>query len=81
LVVADAFGIPNQRLEFGNNLKGGDFKFLDYGTALKRENLNAIRLKLPEDVFLLSRQELDLSYQSRIVEICTALERALKARF
>lgn len=36
LIAADAFGIPNWRVSFGQELKGGDFKFRDYGLAIGR---------------------------------------------
>lgn len=79
LIVADAFGIPNQRLKFTGNLKGGDFKFSDYASALGRANRLAHALTTPEDIFLLAKQEFDLSYQGNVDSVCAALEKALKA--
>lgn len=77
LIVADAFGIPNHRLKFGGNLKGGDFKFVDYASALGRENIVALQLTVPENILLLARQELDLSYQEKVERVCTGLEKSL----
>lgn len=36
LIAADALGIPNWRVSFGRELKGGDFKFRDYGLVIGR---------------------------------------------
>lgn len=69
LIVADAFGIPNQRLKFSGKLKGEDFKFSDYASALGRSNTLAHVLTAPEDIFLLAKQEFDLSYQGNLVII------------
>lgn len=44
LVIADAFGIPNVRLNISSSLKGGDFKFLDYYSVYDE--------KVSEPVFL-----------------------------
>mgnify|MGYP000565758549 CR=1 FL=1 len=44
LVVADSFRIPNYRIKLFDNLKGGDFKFRDYASALKRKNIKVARL-------------------------------------
>lgn len=81
LVVADAFGIPNWRLRFGGQLKGGDFKFLDYASALGRKDIAAHVLSLPEDARTLARTQADFSYQSGVDAICAGLERALKSAF
>jgi hypothetical protein len=78
LIVADAFGIPNQRLKFGGNLKGGDFKFVDYASALGRENIVALQLTAPDDILALARVDLDLSYQGRVERVCTELEKSIK---
>ena len=37
LIFADAFGIPNQRIIMSNQIVGGDFKFADYFSSVKRE--------------------------------------------
>jgi len=81
LIVADAFGIPNQRLKFGGNLKGGDFKFMDYASALGRQEMNAKKLSAPEEVFGLAKLDLNLAYQARVDRICGDLERAIKGVF
>lgn len=81
LIVADAFGIPNQRLKFGGNLKGGDFKFLDYASALGRQNILAHHLTAPDEVFSIAKGDFDLSYQYSVDEVCGALEASLKSVF
>ena len=37
LIVADAYGIPNARVNISNKLIGGDFKFKDYCLSVGRE--------------------------------------------
>lgn len=37
LIVADAYGIPNARVNISNKLIGGDFKFKDYCLSVSRE--------------------------------------------
>ncbi len=39
LIVADSFSIPNARLHASDRLKGGDFKFNDYYSALSKHPL------------------------------------------
>ncbi len=36
LIVADAYGVANARIRFGNNIVGGDFKFHDYFLSVDR---------------------------------------------
>lgn len=43
LVVADSFGIPNQRLEFDRAVNGGDWKFRDYYSGFGLDAPPAIR--------------------------------------
>lgn len=81
LIVADACGIPNHRLRFGNQIKGGDFKFLDYASALGRADITAHGLDAPKDALTLARTETDVTYQDRVDTLCSGLERALKAAF
>lgn len=81
LVIADAYGIPNWRLGFAHDLKGGDFKFLDYASALGRTSIAAQTLTTADDALVLARRDADFSYQSRVDGLCTGLERALKSTF
>lgn len=81
LIVADALGIPNWRLRLGNQLKGGDFKFLDYASALGRTGIAAHTLTAPEEALTLARTDADFGYQSGVDALCARLERALKAAF
>ena len=37
LIAADAYGIPNARVNVSNKLIGGDFKFKDYCYSVERE--------------------------------------------
>jgi len=39
LIIADAFGIPNFKATFFGKIRGGQFKFDDYATALNRQPL------------------------------------------
>jgi len=36
LIAADAYGIPNSRIYFSNNINGGDFKYMDYYYSVNR---------------------------------------------
>lgn len=81
LIVADASGIPNHRLRFGAGIKGGDFKFFDYASALGRKDIAAHSLAAPEDAVALGRSEADFSHQWRVDTLCDGLERALKNAF
>lgn len=81
LIVADAFGIPNWRLGFERQLKGGDFKFKDYASALGRTEIGANILSRPEEALDLARREADFAYQGQVDAVCAGLERALKAAF
>jgi pyruvyltransferase len=38
LIIAEAYGIPCQRLVISNNIIGGDYKFIDYLSASNRKN-------------------------------------------
>ncbi len=40
LILADAMGIPNARVQFSSNVIGGDFKFLDYCLSVGRTHHN-----------------------------------------
>lgn len=79
LIVADAMCIPNHRLSFGNRLKGGDFKFLDYASALGRLEIGAHSLLLPEAALTLANFEADFAYQAAVDGLCTGLEQSLNA--
>ncbi len=81
LIVADAFGIPNHRLRFGGQIKGGDFKFRDYALALGRADITAHSLDTPDKALALAGAEVDVTYQGRVDALCAGLERALKAVF
>ena len=81
LIVADSFGIPNHHLRFGGRVKGGDFKFLDYASAIGRPDIAATSLAAPEDLLHFPRDAADFSYQSGIDRVCDALERSLRADF
>lgn len=81
LIVADAFGIPNHRLRFGGKIKGGDFKFLDYASALGRADIAAHSLATPEDALTLAKAEADFTYQAGVDALCMGLEQALKRAF
>lgn len=41
LIAADAFGIPNWRVSFDHDLKGGDYKFRDYALPIGRTDYTA----------------------------------------
>jgi len=43
LIAADAYGIPNARINLFNKIMGGDFKFEDYALAVGRKNFKGIK--------------------------------------
>jgi len=46
LIAADAYGIPNYRVKEFSLILGGDFKYLDYYSSVKREHYTPLQLKL-----------------------------------
>jgi len=56
VIVADAYGIPNQRITLSNNVLGGDFKFIDYGLGVGRTDMSAKVIKSPDDILSASRE-------------------------
>ena len=75
LVCADSFGIPNIRLKLSQELKGGDFKFNDYDSSLKR-NIGEVTLQhQPSDILKIISNS-DYSYQKRVDMLCEGLYRS-----
>ena len=62
LIVADALGIPNWRVSFARELKGGDFKFRDYALVVGRQHFASIR----SGDFDPERQPWAFDYQQRL---------------
>ncbi|WP_271437549.1 polysaccharide pyruvyl transferase family protein [Lentibacter algarum] len=81
LIVADSFSIPNRRIGFYNNLKGGNFKFDDYASALDRQNISSTQLVHPDQVKALAFEDADFGYQEKVEELCLNLTKALKRYF
>ena len=81
LIIADSFSIPNRRIGFYNNLKGGDFKFEDYASALGRLDIGITQLAHPDQVKALAFEEVNFGYQERVEELCLNLTTALKNYF
>jgi pyruvyltransferase len=46
LIISDAYGIPNARVNVSNKLFGGDFKFIDYYKSVDRENDFGLQLEM-----------------------------------
>jgi len=44
LIAADAYGIPNHRVKISKLLLGGDFKYLDHYSSVKREHYEPLQL-------------------------------------
>lgn len=81
LIVADSFNIPNRRIGLYNKLKGGDFKFKDYASALGRSDISNTQLEHPDQVKTLAFKEADFGYQENVEELCRNLTKALKVYF
>lgn len=45
LIISDAYGIPNVRVVFSDQILGGDFKYKDYFSGVEREYINPIDCK------------------------------------
>ncbi len=72
LICSDSLGVPNIRLNLGNKLKGGDFKFDDYRLSVCRGITNIIGTESEEEItrkFEFS----DFSYQKELDLICEKL--------
>lgn len=50
LVVSDAFGIPNQWLEFSDNVVGAGFKFRDYADGIGRTAMTPVKISERKDI-------------------------------
>jgi pyruvyltransferase len=46
LIISDAYGIPNARVNVSNKLFGGDFKFIDYYKSVDRGNDFGLQLEM-----------------------------------
>jgi hypothetical protein len=51
LIVADAYGIPNQWLEFSNKVAGAGFKFRDYAEGVGRAAMKRVEVSGLEDIY------------------------------
>jgi hypothetical protein len=79
IITADALGIPNHWLRVSENVFGGDWKFLDYFSAVGRTTLAP--LTLPEINQSAAALEASAAHAdaARIVQCKNGLERAFKA--
>ncbi len=75
LICADSFGIPNIRLNVGQSLKGGDFKFNDYYSSVNRDEIITTPNELEEDI-IRKIENFDFSYQENIDNLCDQLLRS-----
>lgn len=50
LIVADAYGIPNQWLEFSNKVDGAGFKFRDYADGIGRPSMTRVQVSGLNDI-------------------------------
>jgi autotransporter strand-loop-strand O-heptosyltransferase len=71
LIAADAYGIPNHRVKISKLLLGGDFKYLDHYSSVKREHYEPLQLtdetKL-EDINSLKFETGDVSISDKLLE-------------
>ena len=59
LIIADAYGKPNQRISLSKNLTGGDFKFNDYGLSVGRDSIPAKVIENQYDLKAAAKQLLE----------------------
>lgn len=57
LIAADAYGIPNARINLTGNIVGGDFKYEDYSRSVNRSNWLAVDLNKETNL-----SEIELNY-------------------
>jgi hypothetical protein len=72
LICADSFGVPNIRLDVGPALKGGDFKFDDYYSSIKRTE-TCVTVNESEKNLLAQFENIDPSYRENIDNLCDTL--------
>ena len=64
LIICDAYGIPNARVNVSNKLFGGDFKFIDYYKSVDRKEDLGLQLDLTTTL-----EELENLYYSDSIDI------------
>lgn len=77
LIVSDALGIPNVRTSFFGELKGGDFKFEDYASAVGRKDISVRPAQDAAAGDQLFGNASDFAYQANIASLSGALKRVL----
>lgn len=77
LIIADSYGIPNIRLEFGSKqVDTNDFKYRDYYSALGCEE-RAKKFIYPEDIANTDSARFDTDYQKNIPQVQDKLHQVL----
>ena len=76
LIVADAYGIPNVRMDFDDeSIDVRDFKYLDYYSAIGRTE-EAAKIK-PENLSQVDPSSINSSYQKNIAKVQDALHEVM----
>lgn len=74
LIISDAYGIPNIRVKFSDDLIGGDFKFRDYAASVGRQYTLPLEIRSDIDLkeILCHRVEyVPVSFDCRpLIEAC-----------
>jgi pyruvyltransferase len=78
LIAADALGIPNWRLRFGDGITGGDYKFTDYALGVGRAGLPSTPLPVNGDLSNFVRDAPDFAYQRGLDRRGEALAEVLR---
>lgn len=84
LIAADSYEIPNMKVEFGQPLKGGSFKFEDYAFGVDRPIYQTHKILCLNDIKALieNRGEMYTTIRnSNLVSACDRLEACLKEAF
>jgi autotransporter strand-loop-strand O-heptosyltransferase len=71
LIVADAYGIPNHRVEISSLIHGGDFKYLDYYASVSRKHYHPLVLNTDikiEDINSLKFETGDISNVDKLLD-------------
>lgn len=80
LICADSLGVNNIRMNLKSGLKGGDFKFNDYNSAINKINVEIYGTETQDEVFK-KFEEIDSSYFDNIDDICRSLEKSFPDEF
>jgi hypothetical protein len=75
LICADSLGVQNIRINLKSGLKGGDFKFIDYNSAIKKPNVEIYGIETQDEIFK-KLEGINFSYFDNVDNVCHSLQKA-----